>query len=158
MLPAIDRLLGRTTGEGDEFRDGARVTAEFQFRQLQRLPSVPGRKFVFAHILLPASAVRVRPRATWWSRRTAEAQPEAELYADQLGIRELAGRADRSTRCWRDRAESDPIIIIMGDEGRSCAATSTASTPPCGDRDPLASAAYDLPDQRPASSRRTAPT
>ena len=116
MLPAIDRLLGRTTGEGDEFRDNARARAEFQFRQLQRLPSVPGRKFVFAHILLPHPPYVFDANGNMVVKATAEVQPEAELYANQLAF---ANSQVKQTvdALLAGPPESDPIIIIMGDEG-----------------------------------------
>ncbi len=116
MQPAIDRLVGTTTGEGDEFRDGARARAEFQFRQLQRLPSVPGRKFVFAHILLPHPPYVFDANGNMVVTKTAQTEPEAQLYSDQLKF------ANSQVKQVVDSLlagppESDPIIIIMGDEG-----------------------------------------
>jgi len=116
MLPAIDRMLGRTTGEGDEFRDGARATAEFQFRQLQRLPSVPGRKFVFAHILLPHPPYVFDANGNMVVKATAQVQPEAQLYANQLAFTNSQVKQTVDALL-AGPPETDPIIIIMGDEG-----------------------------------------
>ena len=52
MLPALERLVGRPR-EDDDFRNRHREEALFAFRQLPRLADEAGRKFVFAHILLP---------------------------------------------------------------------------------------------------------
>ena len=116
MLPAIDRMLGNTGGEGDEFRDGARARAEFQFRQLQRLPSVPGRKFVFAHILLPHPPYVFDANGDMVVKSTAETEPEAQLYANQLQFTNSQVKQTVDVLL-AGPPESDPIIIIMGDEG-----------------------------------------
>ena len=116
MLPAIDRLLGNTGGEGDEFRDGARATAEFQFRQLQRLPSVPGRKFVFAHILLPHPPYVFDAKGGIVIKATAQTEPEAQLYANLLQYTDSQVEQAVSALL-AGPSESDPIIIIVGDEG-----------------------------------------
>lgn len=116
ILPAVDRLLGRTTGEGDEFRDSARSRIEFQFRQLQRLPSVPGRKFVFAHILLPHPPYVFDAQGNPVVKATAEVKPEAQLYADQLAFANSQVK-ETVDALLAGPPESDPIIIIMGDEG-----------------------------------------
>ncbi len=116
ILPAVDRLLGNTTGEGDEFRDSARARAAFQFRQLQRLPSVPGRKFVFAHILLPHPPYVFDAQGGPVVKATAELQPEAELFANQLTF--TNSQVEQTVDALlAGPPESDPIIIIMGDEG-----------------------------------------
>jgi hypothetical protein len=116
VLPAVDRLLGRTTGEGDEFRDASRARAQFQFRQLQRLASVPGRKFVFAHILLPHPPYVFDANGDPVLKATAEVQPEAELFSNQLRFTNAQVRATVSTLL-AGPDETDPIVVIMGDEG-----------------------------------------
>jgi len=116
ILPAVDRLLGTSGGEGDEFRDGARGRALFQFRQLQRLASVPGRKFVFAHILLPHPPYVFDADGNAVVKATAEALSEAELYADQLAFANKQVKETISTLL-AGPDETDPIIVVMGDEG-----------------------------------------
>ncbi len=52
VMPAIDRVLGNTTPELTFFERHREGTL-FELRQLQRVSTAPGPKFVFAHILLP---------------------------------------------------------------------------------------------------------
>ena len=77
---------------------------------------MPGRKFVFAHILLPHPPYVFDANGNMVVKATAEVQPEAELYADQLAF---ANSQVKQTvdALLAGPPESDPIIIIMGDEG-----------------------------------------
>ena len=52
MLPALERLAG-VAPEDTHSRTQHRDQALFAIRQVERLADVPGRKFVFAHILMP---------------------------------------------------------------------------------------------------------
>ena len=52
IMPAIDRVRGVVSAE-PTFRDRHREGTLFAFRQLRRVATAPGPKFVFAHILLP---------------------------------------------------------------------------------------------------------
>ena len=52
ILPAIEQVAGVQTPE-TTFRDRHREGTLFAFRQLHRLATAPGPKFVFAHVLLP---------------------------------------------------------------------------------------------------------
>jgi hypothetical protein len=116
VLPYVDRLMGRRAGEGDEYRDDARAAVEFQFRQLQRLPGVPGRKFVFAHVLLPHPPYIYEADGDMVVKATAEATPEWELYRDQLAYTDTRIRAMvESLLAGPD--DRDPIVVLMGDEG-----------------------------------------
>jgi hypothetical protein len=116
MLPTLDRLLGSTAGEGDDFRDGARNAIQFQFRQLERLPSVPGRKFVFAHVLLPHPPYVFDADGNIVVAKTARTKPEWELYQGQVAFANREVEATVQTLL-AGPDESDPIIVIMGDEG-----------------------------------------
>lgn len=116
VLPALDRLLGRVEGEGDEYRDDARAAIRFQFRQLQRLPSVPGRKFVFAHVLLPHPPYVFDAQGDIVAKATAETVPERELYREQLAFTDAQVRATVEALL-AGPDDQDPIIVIMGDEG-----------------------------------------
>ena len=130
MLPTIDRLLGRTAGEGDEFRDSARARAEFQFRQLQRLPPCRAASSCSRTSCCPIRRTCSMPRATWWSRPQPRRQPEAELYANQLAF--ANHRSSRpSMRSWRGRPRATRSSSSWATRGHSCVATSTASTRPC---------------------------
>jgi len=118
VLPALGRLLG--TAEDDDFRNRHRAEALFELAQVERLADTPGRKFVFAHILLPHPpygfdangnvVVKADEKAA-----VAEGR-EGDLYAAQLAytnrrIRELVDvLLDRPP-------EEQPIIVIGADEG-----------------------------------------
>ena len=76
---------------------------------------MPGRKFVFAHILLPHPPYIFDADGDMVVKATAETVPEADLYRDssRTPIR-------RSGPPWRRSSPaptSDPIIVVMGDEG-----------------------------------------
>jgi hypothetical protein len=116
LLPLVDRWLGRQEGEGDEYRDDARAAIGFQFRQLQRLPSVPGRKFVFAHVLLPHPPYVFDADGDVVVKATAETVPERDLFRDQLAYTDSQVRATVEALLAGPDA-SDPIVVIMGDEG-----------------------------------------
>lgn len=116
MLPFVDRLLSRREGEGDEYRDDARAAIHFQFRQLQRLPSVPGRKFVFAHILLPHPPYVFDADGGLVVKATAETVPERDLFREQLAYTDSQVRATVEALL-AGPDDEDPIVVIMGDEG-----------------------------------------
>ncbi len=116
ILPAIDRLMGRHEGEGDEYRDDARAAVQFQFRQLQRLPSVPGRKFVFAHILLPHPPYVFDADGEMVVKATAETVPERDLFQEQLAYTDSQVRATVEALL-AGPDDQDPIVVVMGDEG-----------------------------------------
>jgi hypothetical protein len=119
IQPAIEHLAGPRVVD-EEFRQRAYDIAQFQLRQLERLAVVPGRKFVFAHILLPHPPYVFRADGSQRLKSEADAimkeQGEAPLFRDHLAYINarikhivemlLAGPDDR-----------DPIIVIAGDEG-----------------------------------------
>ena len=115
VVPAVERLLG-IEAAGLTFRDRHREGALFQFRQLHRLASAPGPKFVFAHVVLPHAPYVFRADGTVILEAEARAADEAALYAGQLAflnarIKELV------ERLLAGPDESDPIVILQGDEG-----------------------------------------
>jgi hypothetical protein len=116
ILPAVDRFLGRSEGEGDEYRDDARAAIHFQFRQLQRLPSIPGRKFVFAHILLPHPPYVFDANGDMVVKATAETVPEPDLFREQLAYTDSQVRATVE-ELLAGPDDQDPIVVVMGDEG-----------------------------------------
>ena len=117
-LPALERLIG--AAEDDDFRNRHREEALFEFRQLERLADTPGRKFVFAHILLP------HPPYGWDAegdivtkaeeQAAMEAGHEGELFAEQLAFTNERIRQLVDTLLDRP-PEEQPIIVITGDEG-----------------------------------------
>jgi hypothetical protein len=118
VLPAVERLAGWV--EDDDFRYRHREEALFTFRQLHRLADEPGRKFVFAHILLPhppygfdADGGVVR-KAT--EKEAIADGRESELFAEQLAF--TNARMLEVVEALLDRPpDEQPIIVITGDEG-----------------------------------------
>ncbi|CAN5765907.1 hypothetical protein BH24CHL8_BH24CHL8_04700 [soil metagenome] len=115
MRPALDRLRGETSTE-PTFRDRHREIPLFQFRQLQRLPAAPGRKFVFAHIILPHPPYVFKAAGEPVTEAEAQTEPEAELHAAQLAYTNARIR-ETVTALLAGPPESDPIIVIQADEG-----------------------------------------
>jgi hypothetical protein len=115
VLPALDRLLGTAPVDTD-FRDRHRDEALFQFRQLKRLADLPGRKFVFAHILLPHPPYGFAADGRIVLREEEESRPEGELYEGQL--RFLNDRIRETVAALlAGPQEEQPIIVLSGDEG-----------------------------------------
>lgn len=115
ILPAIDRVRGVVSAE-PTFRDRHREGSLFGFRQLRRVATAPGPKFVFAHILLPHDPYVFKADGSPLSEAEAMAVREPELYADHLAftnsqIKEIVGYLLAGPE------ETRPIVIIEGDEG-----------------------------------------
>jgi hypothetical protein len=115
ILPAIDRVRGVVSAEPTD-RDRHREGTLFGFRQLRRVATAPGPKFVFAHILLPHDPYVFRADGSPRSKEEAAGLPERQLYADHLAylnpqIKEIVGHLLAGPE------ETRPIVIIEGDEG-----------------------------------------
>jgi hypothetical protein len=115
MLPAIDRIQGNTTAELS-FRDLHREGTLFELRQLRRVSTSPGPKFVFAHILLPHDPYVFRADGSPIPEAETKTTPEVELYRNHLAfansqIRDIVGYLLAGPEASR------PIVIIEGDEG-----------------------------------------
>ena len=115
IMPAIDRVRGVVSAEPTE-RDRHREGSLFGFRQLRRVATAPGPKFVFAHILLPHDPYVFKADGSPLSEADAKAAPEAQLYADHLEfanaqIKEIVGYLLAGPE------QTRPIVIIEGDEG-----------------------------------------
>jgi hypothetical protein len=115
ILPAIDRLRGVVSAE-PTFRDRHREGVLFGLRELRRVATAPGPKFVFAHILLPHDPYVFKADGSPLSEQEAKAAPERQLYADQLTyansqIKEIVGYLLAGPE------QSRPIVIMEGDEG-----------------------------------------
>jgi hypothetical protein len=115
ILPAIDRIRGVVSAE-PTFRDRHREGVLFGFRQLRRVATAPGPKFVFAHILLPHDPYVFKADGSPLSEAEAKAEQEPQLYADHLAfansqIKELVGYLLAGPE------ETRPIVILEGDEG-----------------------------------------
>ncbi len=115
MLPAIERVRGDEKPTPTFFERHGDI-ALFQFRQLMRLASAPGPKFVFAHVLLPHDPYVFRADGTRMTEDEARGGDEADLYAAQLAY--LNGRIKELVeRLTAGGDETDPLIIIQADEG-----------------------------------------
>jgi hypothetical protein len=115
IMPAIDRIRGVVSAE-PTFRDRHREGALFGLRQLRRVATAPGPKFVFAHILLPHDPYVFKAEGSPLSEAEAKAAPEPRLYADHLAytnaqIKEIVGYLLAGPE------QTRPIVIIEGDEG-----------------------------------------
>jgi hypothetical protein len=115
VLPALERLRGDEQAARTFFERHGDL-ALFQFRQLTRLASAPGPKFVFAHILLPHDPYVFRADGTRYTEEESAGMDEAGLYAGQMAY--LNGRIKElvETLTAGDDA-ADPIIILQADEG-----------------------------------------
>jgi hypothetical protein len=129
MFPAIDRIMGNTTPELS-FRDLHREGTLFELRQLRRVSTAPGPKFVFAHILLPHDPYVFRADGTAIPEAEAKATPEVELYRNHLAfansqIKDIVGYLLSGPEAKR------PIVIIEGDEGPlACQSVDCVQTTP----------------------------
>jgi hypothetical protein len=115
IVPAIDRVRGIVSAEPTD-RDRHREGTLFGLRQLRRVATAPGRKFVFAHILLPHDPYVFKADGSTLSEEEAKATPERKLYADHLAfanaqIKDIVGYLLGGPE------ETRPIVIIEGDEG-----------------------------------------
>lgn len=120
MVPAVERLLGTARDETPvaerSIRERHRDGALFELRQLRRVATAPGPKFVFAHILLPHDPYVFRADGSPVSEAEAKTEDERDLYAGHLAftnarIREIVGYLLAGPEAER------PIVIIQGDEG-----------------------------------------
>ncbi|HEY4189663.1 MAG TPA: hypothetical protein VGM28_04505 [Candidatus Limnocylindrales bacterium] len=116
VLPAIDRVLGHTT-PGLTFFERHREGTLFELRELQRLSTAPGPKFVFAHILLPHDPYVFRADGSYLTEAEAAAiTDERSLYDGQLEFANTQIKAIVQNLLSGPEA-TRPIVIIEGDEG-----------------------------------------
>jgi hypothetical protein len=114
-MPA-SRVLGRTTPELTFF-DRHREGTLFELRQLQRVSTAPGPKFVFAHILLPHDPYVFRADGSFLTEAEAKAETdERTLYAGQLAYANTQIKSIVDNLLAGPEA-TRPIVIIEGDEG-----------------------------------------
>ncbi len=115
ILPAIDRVRGVVSAE-PTFWDRHREGSLFAFRQLDRVATAPGPKFVFAHILLPHDPYTFRADGSPRSEAEAKTIDEGQLFRDHLAFTN-ARIKEVVERLLAGPEESHPIVIIEGDEG-----------------------------------------
>ena len=83
VLPAIERARGDQAATRTFFERHGDL-ALFQLRQVKRLASAPGPKFVFAHILLPHDPYVFRADGTRYTEEEVRDMEEPGLYSGQL--------------------------------------------------------------------------
>ncbi len=115
IVPAVQRVLGLAPTE-PTFLDRHREGTLFEFRQLHRLMTAPGPKFVFAHILLPHDPYVFRADGALITEAEAHAGDERDLYAGHIAfanknIKEIVGELLSGPEATR------PVVIIQADEG-----------------------------------------
>ena len=111
--PAIDRVRGVVRPE-PTFRDRHREGSLFAFRQLRRVATAPGPKFVFAHILLPHDPYVFKADGSPLSEEEADGTPNSST---PITSRMRTRRSRRSSGiCSPPRGRPDRSII-EGDEG-----------------------------------------
>jgi hypothetical protein len=115
IVPAIEKAAGRQTPE-TTFRDRHREGTRFAFRQLHRLQSAPGPKFVFAHVLLPHDPYVFHADGSVIGEDESKASDEAGLYRGQV---EFANANIKSIvdELLAGPDATDPIVIVQADEG-----------------------------------------
>jgi hypothetical protein len=115
ILPALDRVRGITSAE-PTFRDRHREGTLFGIRQIHRVATAPGPKFVFAHVLLPHDPYVFRADGSALPEADADAGDERDLYAAHLAFANTQIKAIVD-QLLAGPEESRPIVIIEGDEG-----------------------------------------
>jgi hypothetical protein len=117
VMPIVDRVLGRgPDSEGVRLRDNARAATRYALRQLNRVAGAPGRKFVFAHILMPHTPYVLDAQGEMVTQADAARTPEWKLYRDHLTFIDGQMRSLMETLL-AGPDEADPIIVLVGDEG-----------------------------------------
>jgi hypothetical protein len=115
VLPTLERLAGRVE-EDTPSRAQHRDMALFAIRQVQHLARTPGRKFVFAHILLPHPPYVLGEGGRRVLEAEAGSRPEAELFGEQLDYtNDLI--LDTISALLDGPEATDPIIVLSADEG-----------------------------------------
>jgi len=120
ILPAVERVFGGSSGgasaQQQSFRDRVSEGTLLELRQLRRVSTAPGPKFVFAHILLPHDPYVFHADGSIIPEAESRATDEKALYAGQVAfanarIREMVGSLLSGPE------ENRPVVIIEGDEG-----------------------------------------
>jgi hypothetical protein len=120
IMPAVERVFGGSggsaTAQQQSFRDRVSEGTLLELRQLRRVSTAPGPKFVFAHILLPHDPYVFHADGSIIPEAESRATDEKPLYAGQVAfanarIREIVGYLLSGPE------EDRPVVIIEGDEG-----------------------------------------
>ena len=115
IMPSVERVLNIETPE-TTFRDRHRGGTLFAFRQLHRLATAPGPKFVFAHVLLPHDPYVFRADGTVIPEEDAKREEEKDLYRGHLTFTN-ANIKSIVDDLLSGPDDEDPIVIVQADEG-----------------------------------------
>ena len=120
MLPAVERAFGGSSGgasaQQQSFRDRVSEGTLLELRQLRRVSTAPGPKFVFAHILLPHDPYVFHADGSIIPEAESRATDEKALYAGQVAF--ANARIREIVDYLLSGPEADrPVVIIEGDEG-----------------------------------------
>ena len=115
IAPGVERAIGVQSPEVT-FRDRVREGTLMELRELRRVSTAPGPKFVFAHILLPHDPYVFHADGSVLTADEEKAADERDLYAGHLAfanskIKEIVEYLQAGP------AEDRPVVIIQGDEG-----------------------------------------
>jgi hypothetical protein len=115
IAPGVQKALGIENPEVT-FRDRVREGTLRELRELRRVATAPGPKFVFAHILLPHDPYVFHADGTVVTADQEKATDEHDLYAAHLAfanarIKEIVENLQSGPK------DQQPVIIIQGDEG-----------------------------------------
>ena len=125
---SLRRVWRSASAQQQSFRDRVSEGTLLELRQLRRVSTAPGPKFVFAHILLPHDPYVFHADGSIIPEAESRATDEKDLYAGQVAyanarIREIVGYLLSGPE------EDRPIVIIEGDEGPlACRNTDCPST------------------------------
>lgn len=119
-IPVIQRRLARfgiTVGATETTeRERAYSTTVAELNELTRIAAAPGKKFVFAHILLPHKPYVFNPDGSYVTAEEEESRERVERYARQLEY------ADSKMIEFLDQIlsvpeQERPIVLMQADEG-----------------------------------------
>ena len=102
IVPAVERVLGVAAPAEQTFRDRHREGTLFELRQLERISTAPGPKFVFGHFLLPHDPTS-SGRTERSSRRRRPGQPTSGSCMRGSSRSPTPGSRRSSDRCSRGR-------------------------------------------------------
>ena len=114
LLPKIQRLLGLKARYA--YRDIHHAWSSFGLQAIQDVETMPGPKFVFAHILLPHPAYIYDRNGNYLTHAQSAAMTESQAYLEQKLY--LDKRAEGFLAPLMALPEDKrPIIIVQSDEG-----------------------------------------
>ncbi len=87
----------------------------YEFQTLEEIPSIPGPKFIFMHILLPHDPYVLDKNCTPISEEVTDKRSETQNYIDQLQCTNKL--IEKMLNNILDKSETPPIIVLTADEG-----------------------------------------